>query len=242
MRTRVLALAAAAAAACPLIAAAAAADPAAASAHPSFTAKTLVTDHADTGQGGKWATDDYTITARLTRNGQVADSKCETKTRPKVRWCWAWTARLDLAGQFTTIPGAKAPGGPKGTKLGEQLTGTFHGWVRAIHFVSTWKHAYPGDLPKLVDDHGTKGSGRATIAGWPELFFGGMSSNATFGPGIQLGGTGGAQYWFGYRYGFGTDPACKVASFKWIDSVPWQDDGAAPTAGTILAPDSANCI
>jgi hypothetical protein len=216
----------------------------------SLTAVTRVTNHGDSGVvggpcsgtdgSGCWALDKYTLTATVARADDTSYDPakfCGTASTDTGK-CYKWTGTETLSGSFTTRPGQKSP--RTGATLDSAVTGELDGWMHNITFYASWKGVYADQIrvPAQLDDHGTKGSGDSTLSNWVKLFFG---TSATVN--ITSFGNANSPYWFAFTVPFRTNPSCPNTAYRWVDSVPWQKDGAAPTAGDILAPiASNNCV
>lgn len=202
----------------------------------SLTLSTNVSDHADSGtKGDFWANEKYTFKVTMKRADQTAypASDCGAATGN----CYKWLSTETFSnGSYTTIPGVASP--RTGANLGVAITGPFSGWVKGIVVYSSWKGVYANQarVPANLNDGGTKGSGDLTVSTWPRAFFGASAHTtvADFGDGVV------STYRFQYDAPFGSNPQCPHTASQWIDSVPWMNDGAATTAGDILAPTAAS--
>ena len=184
---------------------------ASASVSPSVTASTELSNRADSGGNGDWATDAMTRTLVITQTGRVGNTR-------------SFTATVTDIGRFVTIRGAFAPnqgGTDAGLKIAGQPWGTFTG--KASYTFTANASPQASLVPR--SESGTPSSTPKTTSFWYEQ---------AFPAGTSFGGTGITTWAWSYSAVAVTAVrgAFEVCSQNWSDAFN-NNSGQSPRAGNI---------
>lgn len=108
-----------------------------------LTAATAVSDRADSGVHGNWATDSFTRTLSVTRHSEVETSNCGGG----VNHCWFYTGTITDNGTFETAEGALSP--ESGVAINGTVSGSFNGGS-AVEFYASTRPANAAKVPATV--------------------------------------------------------------------------------------------
>ncbi len=179
--------------------------PGVANAAASASATTAFTAHADSGNHGNWANDDFTRVATVTYvsvDPTLADCGSAAKA------CFIYQGTIGDTGSFTVISGAKSP------QAGVTVTGTPSGPFKGgaeVKFFSSSDVASAAGVPTNVT-----GAGPVSTTNWVEQFF---PKGTTFGAGPTLSNWG---------WAYSSAGTCE----NWLDSVS-NSSGSLPADGDI---------
>ena len=185
---------------------------------PTVTARTQLSNRADGGGNGDWATDAMTRTLTITHlNGSN------------------YTATItDTGGRFVTIPGAFTPnqgGADAGLRIAEVLRGSFTG--KASYSFTASRSPQAALVPHA--ESGTPSSGPRTTSLWYEQ---------AFPAGTTFGGTGITTWAWNYTavaVTSGRGGGFTICSQNWSDAVT-NNGGQTPGSGNITGTCSSRFI
>ena len=169
------------------------------------SATTTFQAHADSGNHGNWANDDFTRVASVT---YVSADPTLTDCGSKATTCFIYEGTIADAGSFSVISGAKSP------QAGVTEVGTPSGPFKGgsdLKFFSSSDTASAAGVPASVT-----GAGPVSTTDWVEQFF---PAGTTFGAGPTL---------TDWSWAYSSLGTCE----NWVDAVN-NDSGAQPVDGDI---------